>query len=243
MARSSSKMTAEIIPPNESVMIGGKMAALRWRRSSRARRIALKIDPRVGAIVITLPPRGSRRSGLALLHSHEAWVVAHLDALPGALVISAGNNIPVFGKPHLILHDPSHRGSTLIADSKIVVSGESEFIGRRVRDALRLLAADEFASKAKSKATAISTKPLLVKVKDTTSRWGSCTANGVLMFSWRLIMAPEFVQDYVISHEVAHLRYMNHAESFWQLTDSLTPYRSAASTWLKENGPKLLRLC
>jgi predicted metal-dependent hydrolase len=149
---------------------------------------------------------------------------------------------PVFGKTHLIIIDPKHRGTAVIANSQIRVSGQPEFLARRVRDALQSLACERFRVSAAVKANLIAAVLRRVRVKDTTSRWGSCTADGTLMFSWRLVMAPDFVQDYVIAHEVAHLRHMNHGLAFWALTDSLTPHRSAATAWLHDYGPGLLRV-
>jgi predicted metal-dependent hydrolase len=84
--------------------------------------------------------------------------------------------------------------------------------------------------------------PRRVTVKDTSSRWGSCAANGNLAFSWRLVMAPPFVQDYVAAHEVAHLRHMNHGAGFWGLVAGLTPHMDEAMRWLKRDGPALLRI-
>ena len=74
------------------------------------------------------------------------------------------------------------------------------------------------------------------------TRWGSCAPDGTLAFCWRLICAPEFVQDYVVGHEVAHLRHMNHGAQFWALTEELTTHRKAASAWLGSNGQALLRI-
>lgn len=235
-------MTASFESIDESVIIGGRLASIRWRRSVRARRVALKIDPQLGGVVITLPPKSSRRAGLALLRGHETWVAERLAALPAPMTIVAGGTIPVSGKTHLIVIDPKHRGAALIGDSQIRVSGQPEFVARRVRDALQSLARDKFRASAAAKASLIPAVLRGVRVKDTTSRWGSCTADGTLMFSWRLVMAPEFVQDYVIAHEVAHLRHMNHAPTFWALTDSLTPHRRAATAWLHNHGPGLLRV-
>lgn len=229
-------------PADEPVVVAGRPASIRWRRSARATRVALKIDPQAGAIVITLPPRGSRRAGLALLRGHEEWVAARLAALPAPLKIMAGATIPVCGEPHLIVHDPSHRGSATIMDAKILVAGQPEFLARRVRDALNELAIEQFSRRATDKADQIAAVPRLIRVRETSSRWGSCTADGTLMFSWRLVMAPDFVQDYVIAHEVAHLHHMNHAAAFWSLTDRLTRHRLAASAWLIRQGPGLLRI-
>nr|WP_245594110.1 MULTISPECIES: SprT family zinc-dependent metalloprotease [Acidiphilium] len=235
-------MTALLESTDESVVVGGILASIRWRRSARARRIALKIDPQLGAVVITLPPKGSRRAGLALLRGHETWVAERLAALPAPMMIAPGGTIPVSGTSHLIVIDPQHRGAAVIADSQIRLSGQPEFVARRVRDALQSLASEKFRLSAAAKASLIPAALRRVRVKDTTSRWGSCTADGSLMFSWRLVMAPDFVQDYVIAHEVAHLRHMNHAPAFWALTDRLTPHRAAATAWLHAYGAGLLRV-
>ncbi|HEX7389695.1 MAG TPA: SprT family zinc-dependent metalloprotease [Acidiphilium sp.] len=226
----------------ESVVIGGRTALVRWRRSSRARRVALKIDPQGGEIVITLPPRGSRRAGLALLHGHEDWIAAKLAALPAPTRLADGEIIPVCGTPRTIVHDPALRGGTSITASAIRVGGQKEFLARRVRDALRDLALQRFSQHSLETAAKIGIRPRKIRVKDTTTRWGSCAPDGTLMFSWRLIMAPDFVQDYVIAHEVAHLRHLNHGPAFWALTDQLTPYRITATNWLSTDGPGLLRI-
>lgn len=229
-------------PESEAVIIAGQPASIRWRRSARARRIALKIDPKEGDIVITLPPNGSRRAGLALLRGHEAWVAARLASLPPPLSITSGGTIPVCGKPHLIVHMPASSEMAEIRNYTILVAGQPEFLNRRVRDALRAFAHERFAAIAREKSSAIGARLRHVRIKDTKSRWGSCAADGTLMLSWRLVMAPEFVQDYVIAHEVAHLRHMNHGPAFWALTERLTPYRVPATTWLATQGPGLLRI-
>jgi predicted metal-dependent hydrolase len=241
---------AESLPPQmsvqagsarETILVHGREASLRWRRSARARRIGLRIDPVAGDIVITLPPRGSRRVGLSLLREHEAWVAARLDALPTALRIEPGGMIPVHGTPHRIVHAPEGRG-VVIREQAIHVAGGAEFLARRVRDALSLLARDHFSRMALERAGRADLKPSVVRVRDTSSRWGSCAADGALMFSWRLIMAPDFVQDYVVAHEVAHLRHMNHGPQFWALAEALTPHRGRATRWLNQHGQGLLRV-
>jgi predicted metal-dependent hydrolase len=110
-----------------------------------------------------------------------------------------------------------------------------------VHDFLRAEAKRRLAAQTMAKATQSGLAPRRVVVKDTRTRWGSCSPDGVLMFCWRLVMAPRFVQDYVVAHEVAHLRHMNHGAAFWALTDTLSPHRAQAVAWLHENGPRLLR--
>ncbi|HQU11152.1 MAG TPA: SprT family zinc-dependent metalloprotease [Acidiphilium sp.] len=226
----------------EPVIVGGLQATIVWRKNNRARRVALRIDPQAGRIVITLPPRGSRQAGLALLRGHESWVAERLASLPPALVIADGNEIPVFGQPHRIVHDRGTRGGAAIETPVIRVSGHPDFLARRVRDMLRDLAFREFSAMARHMAAQFRARPAAVRIKDTHTRWGSCTADGTMMFSWRLIMAPRFVQDYVVAHETAHLRHMNHGPDFWTLVETLTPYRAEATSWLRREGPGLLRI-
>ena len=133
-------------------------------------------------------------------------------------------------------------GGAWIENGRIYVSGGSEFLARRVTDHLRRLARQRLTALVAEKAREAGLSPKSVRVKDTKSRWGSCAPDGTLAFCWRLILAPEFVQDYVVGHEVAHLRHMNHGRNFWALTEKLTAHRSAATAWLSGNGQALLRI-
>jgi len=195
--------------------VQGALTAVAFRRSARAKRISLRIDPAAGGILITLPIRASRHAGLALLQAHEGWAAEKLAALPQALRFSPGAAVPVHGVPHVIGHAPGARGGAWIEDGRILVAGEPEFLARRVTDCLKALARQHLTAMAAEKAQA---------------------------FCWRLICAPGFVQDYVVAHETAHLRHMNHGQHFWALTETLTPHRGEASEWLTRNGVELLRI-
>ena len=214
-----------------------------WRRNARARRVSLRVDARTGHVVVTLPPRATQRDGLRLLATHADWVQDRLRRLPEPVPFAPGATVPVDGIDRSIIHDRTGRGGgAWLAEDGLHVSGEAEFLPRRVADWLRREAARRFAAAAAESAARAGLAPGRVSVKDTRSRWGSCTAAGGLMFNWRLLMAPPFVQHYVVAHEVAHLRHMNHAPPFWDLVDQLTPHRTPASEWLKANGPALLRV-
>jgi len=217
-------------------------ARVEWRRSARARRVSLRIDPRGGNVVVTLPARAGRSAGVALLMTHADWVASKLAALPDHVPLVDGGMVPIHGVPHRIRHMPQARGVAWIADRELFVTGAAEFLRRRVVDFLRTEARGKLSERALAKAAAIDTKPRRIVVKDTHSRWGSCAPDGSLAFSWRLIMAPEFVQDYVAAHEVAHLRHMNHGKRFWALVDELTPHTTAAIPWLRGEGSRLLRV-
>ncbi|MCW3473428.1 M48 family metallopeptidase [Limobrevibacterium gyesilva] len=214
---------------------------MEWRRSARARRVSLRIDPRDGAVVVTLPPRTGRTAGMALLMNHADWVAERLAALPGHIPFAPGAVVPVHGIDHRIVHIGG-RGGVWVDGRAIMVAGEPEFLARRVADFLRAEARRRLSILVADKAEAAGVRPSRVSVKDTRSRWGSCAANRALAFSWRLVMAPRFVQDYVAAHEVAHLRHMNHGPRFWALVQDLTSHTDAAVAWLRDEGPRLLRI-
>jgi predicted metal-dependent hydrolase len=226
----------------EMIPVAGVLTAVAFKRSPRARKISMRIDPGFDGILITLPMRVSRRSGLALLQQHEGWAAEKLAALPRPVRFTPGAQVPVGGVVHVIMPAPAGRGGAWIEDGRIYVAGEQEFLARRVTDCLKRLARQKLTAMAAERATLAGAKIRTVRIKDTRTRWGSCAPDGTLAFCWRLVCAPEFVQDYVVAHEVAHLQHMNHGKQFWALTETLTPYRGKASEWLTSNGLELLRL-
>ncbi|MFT8244018.1 M48 family metallopeptidase [Roseomonas sp. BN140053] len=232
----------ESVPLRASPGAGPVSCQVRWQRSTRARRVSLRIDPRAGEVVITLPPRAGRKQGMALLTTHAAWVTERLGALAPAVPFVEGSSVPLGGVPHPIRHDPAARAGVFLQDGQIVVSGEAAFLPRRVADFLRAEARRRIAILAAHHAAALEVKPAAIRLKDTRSRWGSCAPDGTLAFSWRLVMAPDWVLDYVVAHEVAHLRELNHSARFWAHVTARTPHRQAAQDWLRRFGPTLLRV-
>ena len=204
-------------------------------------RVSLRIDARAGKVVVTLPTRTARSAGMALLADNAAWVAQRLAALPPPVSFAPGGIATIDGIAHPINHVPEGRGGAWLADGALHVTGEPEFIARRVRDFLRAEARRRFSALALAKTAEAGLVARRVTVKDTSSRWGSCSPDGVLMFCWRLIMAPAFVQDYVVGHEVAHLRHLNHGRAFWALCETLSPHRARADAWLHAEGAGLLR--
>ena len=227
---------------SEIVALPGGAATVHWRRSARARRVSLRIDPRDGAVVVTLPPRTSRPVGMALLMDHADWVTRRLAALPGAVVFEDGADVPLEGVAHRIRHMPGRRGTVWLEAGEILVAGDAAFVGRRVGDFLRAEARRLLAGLVVEKATLAGLRASRITVKDTRTRWGSCASNRALAFSWRLAMAPRFVLEYVVAHEVAHLRHMNHGPHFWALVATLTPHTQEAMRWLRDEGPRLMRV-
>jgi predicted metal-dependent hydrolase len=147
----------------------------------------------------------------------------------------------VLGIPHLIRGDAGRlRGLPARFDGTITVPGAPDHLPRRLTDFLKAEAKREIGTRARAKAARLGRPVAAVTVRDTRSRWGSCSGAGRLAFSWRLIMAPEYVLDYVVAHEVAHLREMNHGPRFWKLCAQLTESDpKAARAWLKRHGGAL----
>lgn len=211
-----------------------------WRRSARARRVSLRLDAVAGAVVLTLPVRAARARGLELLERHAAWVLKQVEGLAPALEFRDGAEVPLGGVPHLVRHEPGRRVAR-IEDGALVVGGDAAGLARRVERLLRAEALRRIAARVAVHAAALGVRPAAVRLKDTRTRWGSCAPDRTLSFTWRLVMAPDWVLDYVVAHEVAHLREMNHGPRFWALCESRTPHRAAATAWLKRHGPGLLR--
>ena len=225
----------------ERLALPGGEALVAWRRNPRARRVSLRIDPQQGSVIVTLPRRASRAAGMALLNDHADWVVGRLAALPVATVLAEGALVPLDGVPHRI-RQVEGAGGAWVEGAEILVAGEAAFLARRVRDMLRRQARRGLTQKALAAASLAGLRPVRITVKDTRTRWGSCTSNGTLMFSWRLVMAPPHVQEYVAAHEVAHMRHMNHSPQFWALVEALSPHRHVACAWLRDEGARLLRV-
>jgi predicted metal-dependent hydrolase len=229
---------------SEILKLPGGPARIEWRRSQRAQRVSLRIDPRGGAVVVTLPPRTGRTAGMALLMNHAAWVTERLAALPGRVPFEVGALVPLHGIEYCIRagRKGDGRSGVWVEGRQIHVAGEREFLSRRVADFMRLEARRRMSMLVAEKSAVADVRASRLTVKDTRSRWGSCASDRSLAFSWRLVMAPRFVQDYVAAHEVAHLRHMNHGPRFWALVQSLTPHTDAGVAWLRIEGPRLLRI-
>jgi len=224
------------------VRIDAIPAPVRVTVSARARRLSMRLDVVSGDLKVTVP-RGVREADVRDFVSRNAgWAETRLEALPPARPFVDGAAVPVLGADRAIRHDPSHRGRARIDPDTIVVGGAPEFLARRVRDALREEARRLLSAASREKAALLGRAVTAVTVRDTVSRWGSCAHDGRLSYSWRLVLTPPFVLDYVVGHEVAHLAEMNHSARFWRTVARLTPHTEAGRSWLKRHGPALLRI-
>ena len=210
------------------------------RVNPRARRLLLKVDAADRAVELVLPRGVSPEYGFRFLEAQQVWLANRLAALPLRVPFVEGAIVPVFGTPHRIRHESDPTAPPVaIVDGEIRVRGDPAHLARRVRDYLIRMAREELTRRSRRLAAQIGKHVTRVTVRDTTSRWGSCSATGCLSFSWRLILAPENVLHYVVAHEVAHLAQMNHGPRFWRLVRNLTPDHDAPRTWLTRHRSKL----
>ena len=211
------------------------------RRHPRARRITLRVAPRGEALSLVLPKGARLREGLSFLRRQESWIRAQLDAMPQPVPFADGVQLPILDRPLVIRHCPQAARGVWWEEDQICVSGRIEHLPRRTQEFLVHLARQEISERAWEKAKTLGHKVASIRLRDTKSRWGSCSSRGDLAFSWRLIFAPEMVLDYVVAHEVAHLEEMNHSPRFWAIAETLTDDLKSARCWLRSNGASLLR--
>lgn len=220
--------------------LGGRSVQVAVKRSALARRISLRIDPARGAVLM-LPVKARLAEGERFLLAHRVWLAERLARLPGPVALADGATVPLLGVPHPVRHVPGARRGVWVEDGEILVSGLPEHVGRRTADFLKSEAKRLIAPRAQDMAARLGRKTGRITVKDTRSRWGSCSSSGDLAFSWRLVLAPEQILDYVVAHEVAHLVQMNHSPAFWAVVESLVGDHRPARRWLKINGAGLHR--
>lgn len=221
--------------------IDGRVIAVRIRRSVLAGRMSLRIDGMSDGVVLVLPPHVPAAEGLRFAAAKRDWIRQRLATLPQRVAFADGAEVPVLGTVHRVRHRPDARRGVWTEDGELHVSGRPEHLPRRLTDWLKARAQHEAAIRAHSLAAALDKKIAAVVVRDQRSRWGSCSADGRLAFSWRLVLAPEAVLAYVVAHEVAHLVELNHSPAFWRLVRQLMPEMAAPRHWLKLNGPTLHR--
>jgi len=207
------------------------------RRSARARRFSLRVSRLDGRVTLTLPARAAEAEALAFARSRADWLRRALADRPAARPVAAGDWLPVEGRPRRLMPGPG-RSVRLDADT-LWLPGDPAQTGRRAAAFLRTLARDRLALACDRHAARLGRRPAALVLRDTRSRWGSCTAGGRLMFNWRLAMAPPAVLDYVAAHEVAHLAQMNHSPAFWAVVEMLLPDHAAARRWLRAEGAAL----
>jgi predicted metal-dependent hydrolase len=224
---------------SDKIMVSG--VPLVVMRERRARRVRLRVDARRGEAVLVLPPRASLREGRAFAQSQVAWLRARLDELPPRKEFAPGSEIALGGVNHVLRWDRGGPARVRVEGGVIRVGGDREGFAKRLTEWLKRRARERVTRKAEALAERIERKVRRVSIRDPRARWGSCTHKGDLSFSWRLVLAPPEILDYVVAHEVAHLAHLHHRPAFWRAVEKLMPDYLAARQWLDRHGPELQR--
>jgi len=225
----------------ELLKIEGRAVEVQVKLNPRARRLIVKVHPASGEVSVIAPSRRSLEHALDFARGQTAWIARQLAHVPSRVLLTDGARIPFRGKEHVVAG--GGQGPVSIEDGTAVirVGGRAEHAPRRLLDFLRRQAKRELEARAGEFAARIGARVRRVTVRDTASRWGSCSSTRSLSFSWRLILAPAFVLDYVAAHEVAHLKEMNHGPDFWRLVRELVGDVKRPQAWLRQHGPSLHR--
>lgn len=226
--------------------VDGRMVDVRIVENPRTTRLTLRLVPattKQESLKLTVPPGTDDHTVDDFLKRNRNWAAARIARLPEIQKLDDGAIIPLRGIPHRIEHSGQKRGIISIGmedDGPVIrVHGDPKFLGRRVADFLKRQAKQDLTRAVEFHSDALLVKPKSITLRDTTSRWGSCSSSGALNFSWRIILAPPEVLDYLAAHEVAHLIEMNHSGRFWALVEGRCPDMERHKTWLRTHGQKL----
>jgi predicted metal-dependent hydrolase len=231
----------------KALSIPGVEAPVEVRRHPAARRMTLRVSRTHRAVILTLPMRCDLSAVDIFVNRHAEWVRMKLGNLPGPVPFALGAVVPYRGEAHEIVGRAARGAGVVVREERpgsrplLRVAGEAEHLPRRLTDWFIEQARRDLDLRVAVHCRTLGVRAKRITVRDQLSRWGSCSSTGSLSFSWRLILAPPEVLDYVAAHEVAHLREMNHSKRFWSLVRQAMPEMDAARTWLYTHGTDLHR--
>lgn len=231
-------MAREMTSLPDYIAAGGHTLPLFVKRHSTSRRMTLRFNPLKDEVTLTLPPRCPSRAAVSFLNEKRHWIEVQAKRLPKRVPLNFGQTIPVFGERRVITRANEVDEETEGVFAVLTVPSRCEATVKRM---LKTQMQGYITTQAEAMAKRIGKKVVSVRLADTSGRWGSCAPDGKLMFSWRLVFAPKEVLDYVIAHEVAHLKEHNHSPEFWKVVGKLRPNYRTERAWLKQEGHLLMR--
>lgn len=224
------------------INLGERRAPVIARINRRAKQLILKVDPVAGEIHVTAPSKRALPEALAFAQDRAGWIENQLDDELRAKPFVEGCRFPFRGEPHVLVRRGGPRAPVRIEQEpapSIIIGGEAAHTNRRVTDWLKRQARADLTERVDHFSALIGKKRTALRIRDTRSRWGSCSSDGVISFSWRLIMAPPAILNYVAAHECVHLVHLNHSHAYWRMLKSLGVDVRAADHWLRTEGPRL----
>ena len=214
------------------------------RISEKAKRLALRVNYTSGRIELVIPRRMPNKLVERFLYQNQDWIEDKQKTIPTTVPFSCGTKIPLFGSDTLIRSNVDtslKRTKVSLNDDVLLITTYLEDPSQRIQRFLKKESLARFEVLAHEKAAHIDRGIQSISIRDTKSRWGSCSHDGRLSLSWRLIFAPVSAMDYVIAHEVSHLKHMDHSPSFWKTCEKLSLDYEKGKFWMKEHGYTLMR--
>jgi len=228
---------------SELFLDGGEGTPLKLVRSPRARAMRLRVDQRTGRVLLTVPRGVSERKARAWAAGQRGWIERQLATIAPPARLVPGASVPLYGLAHGIDWDPQRPRTVRVEDKRLIAGGPADNLEARLLRWLRRHAAELLASETRAFAALAGVTVSRITVGDPLSRWGSCSASGAIRYSWRLVLAPEWVRRTTVAHEVAHRVHMNHGPQFHALVEELLGADpKPARSWLRLNGPLLHRI-
>lgn len=221
----------------QHILDGNPPVAIILRKSTRAKRISLRISQLDGRVTLTLPRHVSEAEGIAFAREKQTWLRRHLENRGEDQTIALGASLPIEGVDRELVTGANKR--VVLDSATLQVPGKPEQIAPRVQAFLKQMARDKLAAASDHYADTLGKSYSRLTLRDTRSRWGSCSSAGALMYSWRLILCPPEVLRYVAAHEVAHLAEMNHSSAFWETVTRIHGPYAEPRAWLRKNGSGL----
>ena len=211
---------------------------LKVNTSFKLRRLNLRIDHKKRMVILSMPKLCSKKKAFNFINEHIDWIEEKLADLPEIKEFEDGETISLFGTSVSICHNGDF-GAPKLIDSTLFVGGDKAFLHRRIKDYIKREAKKIFYAKSKILADQLGCPLTGVSIKDTKSRWGSCSTLKHINYNWRIALAPDFVTDYLMAHEVAHLKHQDHSSDFWHTVETLCPNAQEGKNWLSKHGNAL----
>lgn len=241
----STRFRSVVLADFEPAVIGQSMIlegdpeiTVNLKRSVRACRMTLRVSRLDGRVTLSMPKRVPEREAFAFARQKEDWIRRQLSLQPHRVDVVPGVDLPIEGRPHRVVEAD---GALRIEADRLILPMRRAAPGRRIEAFLKHNARNRISGQVDHYAAQVGKPVHRITLRDTRSRWGSCSQDGRLMFSWRLILAPPEVLSYVVAHEVAHLVEMNHSKAFWQVVERIYPDWRTQRDWLRQHGPELHR--
>ncbi|MGQ0531227.1 MAG: M48 family metallopeptidase [Caulobacteraceae bacterium] len=222
--------------------IDGRRVPIKLIVNPRARHVSVRIDPTRREAIATAPTKRHLKHAAQFAAERAGWIAQELSRLPRGVSLTPASFVPLRGVEHELVYKHGRAPPRIEEDllpRLIVPAPDAALFESRVLRFLKDQARTDLIDRVATHAVKLGVRPVRIQVKELRSRWGSCSVDGVLSFSWRLILAPPFVLDYLAAHEVAHLKEMNHSRRFWASVRKCLPDYEHGRDWLHQHGCKL----